>query len=267
MPCETITGRVAVVTGGSRGIGLAIAARLRQDGATVVITGRRAESLKAAGRRLSGLPGRGAVGTEVAHAADPEQARRCLDRTLERYGSLDVLVNNAATSPVLGQLADLDLAVADKLTRVNMYAPVHWAGLAYRSWMQKHGGAILNIASIGGLVAADQVGYYNATKAALIHLTRQLAAEMGPGVRVNAIAPGLVKTEMSRTLWQDRESGLAGRLPLGRLGTPEDIAAGAAFLLGDDADWITGHTLVIDGGALARPDPTGWTDPSPPPTL
>src|SRR3954451_13692100 len=118
--------------------------------------------------------------------------------------------------------------------------------------MQEHGGSVLNIASIGGLSVETSIGAYNATKAALLHLTRTLAAELAPGVRVNAIAPGLVKTDMARALWEPNEAAIAKGMPLHRLGEPEDIAQASAFLLSDAASWITGATLVVDGGALTR---------------
>jgi NAD(P)-dependent dehydrogenase (short-subunit alcohol dehydrogenase family) len=119
--------------------------------------------------------------------------------------------------------------------------------------MAERGGVVLNIASVGGLSVETSIAYYNVTKAAVIHLTRQLAAELGPRTRVNAIAPGLVKTDFARALWETGENVLGSRLPLGRLGEPEDIAGPAVFLASDAASWITGQTLVVDGGALVRP--------------
>jgi NAD(P)-dependent dehydrogenase (short-subunit alcohol dehydrogenase family) len=119
--------------------------------------------------------------------------------------------------------------------------------------MRQHGGSIVNIASVCGLVTEHGIGYYNATKAAVIHLTKQFAMELAPGVRVNAIAPGLVKTQLARALWEDDEESVAKHMPLGRLGEPEDIAHAAAFLAGDAASWMTGQTLVVDGGSIIRP--------------
>jgi NAD(P)-dependent dehydrogenase (short-subunit alcohol dehydrogenase family) len=188
----------------------------------------------------------------VANAGEPEQAEACVDATLERFGALDILVNNAATNPYMGPTIDIDLPRLDKTIAVNWRAPLVWSQLAWRRRMQEHGGAILNVASIGGLSVESTIGAYNATKAALLHLTRTLAAELAPGVRVNAIAPGLVKTDMARALWEPHEAAMASTMPLGRLGEPVDIGRAAAFLCSDAASWITGATLVVDGGALSR---------------
>jgi NAD(P)-dependent dehydrogenase (short-subunit alcohol dehydrogenase family) len=170
--------------------------------------------------------------------------------TVERFGSVDVLVNNAATNPYYGPLIDLDTPRADKTVRVNQTGYLEWARSAWRAGMSDQGGVVLNLASIGGLTVEGGLGWYNVTKAAVIHLTSQLAGELGPLVRVNALAPGLVKTEMARALWESGEESIARRLPLRRLGEVEDIANAALFLCSDAASWITGHTLVIDGGAL-----------------
>lgn len=238
-----MTGRVALVTGGSRGIGFAIAERITCAGGQVVITGRRAADLDEAARQL----GDGCHGV-VAHAADAEAARQAVHTTLERFGRLDYLVNNAGTNPYFGPLLGLDSACAEKTFSVNQWAPVLWCQEAVREWMGEHGGVILNVASAGGVLVEPGLGFYNATKAALIHLTRQLAAELGPGVRVNALAPGVVKTSFARALWEDHEEDRAEALPLRRLGVPGDVAGPAAFLLSDAASWITGETLVVDGG-------------------
>jgi NAD(P)-dependent dehydrogenase (short-subunit alcohol dehydrogenase family) len=170
--------------------------------------------------------------------------------TVERFGAVDILVNNAATNPYYGPIIELDTGRADKTVRVNQTGYLEWAQAAWRSHQAEHGGVILNLASIGGLSVEGGIGWYNVTKAAVIHLTRQLAGELGPGVRVNGLAPGLVKTQFARALWEPAEETIAGRLPLRRLGEPADIANAALFLCSDAASWITGHTLVIDGGAL-----------------
>jgi NAD(P)-dependent dehydrogenase (short-subunit alcohol dehydrogenase family) len=240
-------GKVALVTGSSRGIGLAIAAELAQSGARVMLSSRKAEALEAAAAGIDGE-----VAWFAANAGEPEQAEACIAATMARFGAVDLLVNNAATNPYMGPTIDIDLPRLDKTIAVNWRAPLYWSHLAWHASMQANGGSILNVASVGGLSVESSIGAYNATKAALLHLTRTLAAELAPGVRVNAIAPGLVKTDMARALWEPNEAAMAKVMPLARLGEPEDIARASAFLLSDQASWITGATLVIDGGALTR---------------
>ena len=241
-----LTDRTALVTGASKGIGRAIAAALAGAGARVMLSSRKQEALDEAAADIDGE-----TATFAAHAGEPEQAEACVDATVEAFGGVDILVNNAATNPYMGPTIDIDLPRHDKTWQVNFRGPVVWSQLAWQRHMKDHGGSIVNIASIGGLSVEPSIGIYNTTKAALIHLTRTLAVELGPsGVRVNAVAPGLVKTDMARALWEPAEDQLAGHMPLRRLGEPEDIAAAVAFLSSDLASWITGHTLVVDGGAL-----------------
>jgi len=240
-------GKVALVTGSSRGIGRAIATELAASGARVMLSSRKAEDLEAAAAAIDGE-----VAWTVANAGEPDQAEACVAATVERFGAVDILVNNAATNPYMGPTIDIDLPRLDKTIAVNWRAPLYWSQLAWRASMQERGGVILNVASVGGLSVEPTIGAYNATKAALLHLTRTLAAELAPGVRVNAIAPGLVKTDMARALWERHEEAMARVMPLGRLGEPVDIAQASAFLCSDAASWITGATLVVDGGALTR---------------
>jgi NAD(P)-dependent dehydrogenase (short-subunit alcohol dehydrogenase family) len=240
-------GKVALVTGSSRGIGLAIATELAASGARVMLSSRKPDALEAAAAGIDGE-----VAWFAANAGEPEQAEACVAATVERFGAVDLLVNNAATNPYMGPTIDIDLPRLDKTIAVNWRAPLYWSHLAWHASMQANGGAILNVASVGGLSVESSIGAYNATKAALLHLTRTLAAELAPGVRVNAIAPGLVKTDMARALWEPNEAAMAKVMPLARLGEPEDIAQASAFLLSDHASWITGTTLVVDGGALTR---------------
>ncbi len=143
---------------------------------------------------------------------------------MARFGAVDVLVNNAGTNPYFGPLADLEPILAEKITRLNQFGPVLWSQLVWKAWMSEHGGAIVNIASLGGLHTELGIGYYNATKAAVIHLTRQLAMEMAPSVRVNGVAPGIVRTHLAKALWENHEEQLRAALPLGRIGEPDDIA-------------------------------------------
>ncbi|MCE1180552.1 MAG: SDR family oxidoreductase [Micrococcales bacterium] len=242
-----LTGRVAVVTGASRGIGQAIAASLHELGATVVLTARTEEAATAAaaevGERAHGIG---------AHVADEEQAQACIAQVMERFGRLDILVNNAGTNPAPGPVIAQDRSRFMKTMEVNLWAPVLWTGLAHRAWMGEHGGVVINTASIGGLHVSDMIGTYNVSKAALIHATRQMAMELGPKVRVNAIAPGVVRTKLAEALWKEHEAEVSAATPLGRIGEPEDVGSVVAFLASDAASWVTGEVFVIDGGQLLR---------------
>ena len=240
-----LDGCVALITGGSRGIGLAIAQEMAASGARVMISSRKADVLEAA---VATLDGDGAW--FAANAGDPDDAAACVAATVERFGTVDILVNNAATNPYMGKTIDIDRPRLDKTISVNWAGPLMWTQLAWQAAMREHGGTVLNIASIGGMSVETSIGAYNATKAALLHLTRTLAAELSPGVRVNAIAPGLVKTDMARALWEPNEAAIAKTLPMHRLGEPADIGRAAVFLCSESASWITGTSLVVDGGAL-----------------
>lgn len=252
MSGQELAGRVAVVTGGSRGIGEAIATAFAHEGANVIITSRKQDAVDAAAERIRAKRPTGEVMSLAAHAAKPEAAAAVMSAAAEAFGPVSILVNNAATNPYMGPLVDIDVARADKTVSVNMLAPILWTHAAVAAGLGDDG-TVVNIASVGGLRIDPMIGYYNATKAALIHITRQLAYEMGPTVRVNAIAPGLVKTELARALWEPNEEFFASRMPLRRLGTVEDIANAALFLASPRSAWITGHTLVVDGGALVNP--------------
>jgi NAD(P)-dependent dehydrogenase (short-subunit alcohol dehydrogenase family) len=246
-----LDGKVALVTGGSRGIGRAIATRFAQAGAKVMLSSRKPDALAEAAASMEGLGAE--VAWYAANVGDPDAAQACVDATVERFGSLDVLVNNAATNPYYGPLMELDLARAEKTVQVNLEAALVWTQCAWRASMEAGGGSVINVSSVGGLSVEHGIGWYNVTKAALVHLTRQLAAELGPDVRVNALAPGLVRTDFARALWESSGDAVAKRLPLKRLGEPDDIARAALFLASEAASWITGHVLVVDGGALAMP--------------
>jgi NAD(P)-dependent dehydrogenase (short-subunit alcohol dehydrogenase family) len=247
-----LTGKTAIVTGASRGIGLAIAEGLIEAGANVVLTSRHQDAADAAAEPL----GERALGI-AAHAVDGDAAKACIDRTLQRFGAIDILVNNAGTNPAYGPLVDMDQVRFTKTMDLNAWAPVLWSGLVWHAWMKEHGGAIVNTASIGAYGIGPSMGVYHGSKAAIVHLTRHQAVEMGPGVRVNGVAPGLVRTKMAEALWKDHEESVANRTPLGRVGEPEDIAPAVVFLCSDGARWITGETITIDGGQIhARSSPS-----------
>jgi NAD(P)-dependent dehydrogenase (short-subunit alcohol dehydrogenase family) len=247
-----LAGKTTVITGASRGIGKAIAMAFAGQGANVVLASRRQESLDAVAAEMAAKYPDVGVLAKAAHAGEPEQAAACIDAAVQRFGGIDVLVNNAGTNPHYGPLVDIEPAAAAKTVQVNQFAVVLWTQLAWKAGMQQHGGVVINMASIGGLLTEPGLGYYNATKAAVIHLTRQFATELAPNVRVNAIAPGVVRTHLARGLWENHEQQLAERLPLGRIGEPDDIADAALFLAGDASRWMTGQTLVVDGGATIR---------------
>jgi NAD(P)-dependent dehydrogenase (short-subunit alcohol dehydrogenase family) len=240
-----LEGKVALVTGASRGIGAAIAKVFAENGASVVLTARKQEGLDEAVADI-----KGETHTIAAHAGSPDAAESTVRATIERYGRLDVLVNNAATNPHMGRLIDVDLPRWDKTFEVNLRGPLVWTQQAWLQWMKANGGSILNIASIGGMSAGGAIGVYDTTKAALIFLTRHLATELGPKVRVNAISPGLVKTDFARALWEAAGEDASFPWPMRRIGVPDDIASTALFLSSDHAAWVTGTVAVVDGGAL-----------------
>jgi NAD(P)-dependent dehydrogenase (short-subunit alcohol dehydrogenase family) len=238
-----LEGRTALITGGSRGIGRAIAASFASAGAKVMITARTAADLQSTAESIDGE-----VAWQQANVSDEAAASKAVEATVREFGRIDVLVNNAATNPYMGPLMGITTGQMSKTVDTNLAAPLRWTQLAWDAWMAANGGVVLNVSSIGGFTVERDIGYYNASKAALIHMTRQLAVELGPQVRVVGIAPGLVKTEMAAALWDGREDLLAARIPRGRLGTPLDIGSAALFLSSSAADWITGTTLTVDGG-------------------
>jgi NAD(P)-dependent dehydrogenase (short-subunit alcohol dehydrogenase family) len=252
---QELQGKVALVTGASKGIGRAIAKALAAGGAAVMISARKQAGLDEAAATISAATPGVRVATFAANAGEPDQAAACVAATVEQLGALDILVNNAATNPSMGATIDAELPAWDKTFQVNVRGTFVWTQLAWRAWMRDHGGSVINLSSIGGLRGDAAIGVYNTTKAAIVHLTKILAVELGPGVRVNCIAPGLVKTDFARALWEPAGDAVAAGLPMRRLGEPDDIAGAARFLAGPGAAWITGHTLVVDGGALAGATP------------
>jgi NAD(P)-dependent dehydrogenase (short-subunit alcohol dehydrogenase family) len=243
----SLDGKVALVTGASKGIGKAIAAGMATAGARVMLSSRKQDQLDAAAAEMAGE-----TAVFAANAGDLDAAAACVEATIETFGGLDILVNNAGTNPYYGATLGVDPPRYDKTFDVNVRGPVFWSQQAWERSFKDHPGVIINIASTGGLRGEFGLGVYNVTKAALIHLTRQLAGELGP-TRVVGIAPGLVNTDFAALLVENFGDALVAALPTKRLGEPEDIANLAVFLASDKASWITGETYVIDGGAGVAP--------------
>ncbi|MGW4872711.1 SDR family oxidoreductase [Streptomyces chartreusis] len=239
-----LSGKVALVTGASRGIGYGVAEALVARGDRVVITGRGEDALKEAVEQLGAE--RAVYVAGKAH--DEAHQAVAVERAMEAFGRVDYLVNNAGTNPVFGPLADLDLNVARKVFETNVISALGFAQKTWHAWQKDNGGAIVNIASVAGIAPSPFIAAYGVSKAAMINLTQQMAHEFAPKVRVNAIAPAVVKTKFAQALYEGRESEAAASYPLGRLGVPSDIGGAAAFLTSDQSDWVTGQTLVVDGG-------------------
>lgn len=245
----SLDGRVALVTGASRGIGSAIALALAEQGAQVVLSSRKQADLEVEAERINSRFPQRAVAI-AAHAGKAEDLQRLVDGAIARFGRIDILVNNAATNPYFGPVLSAELSAWDKTFEVNLRGVFLLTKLVYEASMEKKGGAIVNVASVGGLRPGLGLGVYNVTKAGVIMLTRQLARELGGTVRVNAVAPGLVKTRFAEALWGNEailERVLAAN-PMGRIGMPDEIAGAVAFLASDAASYINGEVLVIDGG-------------------
>lgn len=245
----SVEGKVIVVTGASRGIGLATALEFANSGASgVTITSRKPDNIEAARDEMI------AAGVDAdrvlalaARADSVEDAAMAMEETVSRFGSVDVLVNNAGTNPSAGSLMDVDLGAVQKTWDVNLLGPLLWARAAYAAGMDKSGGAIVNVASVAGLKPGPITGAYNISKAGVVHLTRQLAFELAPDIRVNAVAPAVVRTRLAGMLLQD-EAAAARSHPLGRVGEPEDVARMIVFLGSDASSWMTGAIIPVDGG-------------------
>ncbi|NEA36965.1 SDR family oxidoreductase [Streptomyces sp. SID13031] len=237
--------KTAIVTGASRGIGLAIAKRLVADGAHVIITGRKQEALDEA---IADLGGRDNAMAVAGNAADGAHRASVVAAAVATYGSVDLLVNNTGINPIYGSLLDVDSTVAAKMVDTNVLASIAWVKACSDAWMRVHGGSVVNLSSVAGLSPSPGIGWYGATKAMLSRVTAELAVELAPLIRVNAVAPAVVKTRFAGALYEGREDKVAASYPLKRLGTPEDVASLVWFLLSDEASWITGQTITIDGG-------------------
>ncbi|MCW2494618.1 SDR family oxidoreductase [Jatrophihabitans sp.] len=249
-PGRRFAGTVALVTGASRGIGLAIAARIVAEGGQVVITARNAEGLADAVATLGGPESATAV---AGKADDPAHQAETFQTITDRHGRLDVLVNNTGVNPAYGPLTELDDVAARKIMDVNVLSALSWTRQALKAGLGRDSlGSVVNIASVAGLAPSPGIGYYGVSKSALIGLTFQLAAELSPRVRVNAVAPAVVRTKFAAALYESDEEAASSMYPLERLGEPEDVGAAAAFLASADAAWITGQTIVVDGGRSLR---------------
>ena len=244
-----LSGRVALVTGASRGIGSAIAHSLAEQGAQVVLSSRRQADLDEEAARINSEHPEAAIAI-AAHAGRPDDLERLVGEVMKRFSRVDILVNNAATNPYFGPVMGAELAAWDKTFEVNLRGMFILTKLVYEASMETHGGSVVNVASVGGLRPGLGLGVYNITKAGVIMFTRQLAKEIGGMVRVNAVAPGLIKTRFAEALWGNEailDRVLAAN-PMGRIGVPEEVASAVVFLASDAASYINGEVIVIDGG-------------------
>ena len=241
-----LDGKAALITGGTRGIGRSIAEAYVAAGAAVCVMARKADELAETSEALAGQGG--TVTTFAGSAGDPDAIEACVAQCVSELGGVDVLVNNAGTNPTFEPLVDVQYRAVRKVLEVNLEGPLLLTQASWRAWMQDHGGVVINVASVGGIRPSIGLGMYNTSKAGLIHMTRQLAMELGPTVRVNCLAPGLVKTFFARALYEHGEDAIAARMPMKRLGVPDDLAGAALFLASDASAWLTGEILVVDGG-------------------
>jgi len=245
----SLKGKVVIVTGGSRGIGRAIALEYASAGADIVVASRKLDACKAAANEIEKL-GRRALPVS-AHTGNMEHLEHLVEETLNHFGRIDVLVNNAATNPHFGATIDIEKGAWDKTFDVNVDGVFFLTQLVFNRWMREHRGVIVNIASVAGLRPAPMTGTYCVTKAALIMLTEVLAAELGAyNIRVNAIAPGFIRTDMSKAVWtSDMFKERSKLFPIPRLGETDDVLGAALYLASDASAFVTGETIVIDGGS------------------
>lgn len=252
-----LTGKVCVVTGSSRGIGKSVALAFAMQGGSVVISSRKAAACDEAASEINTLCGREAAIAVSASIGVKEELRNLIDATVARFGRLDVLVCNAASNPAYGPMATLDDDQFRKLFENNILA-THWLiQMASPHMLKQGGGSIIVMSSIGGLRGSEVIGGYNVTKAADLQIVRNMAQELGPhGIRVNAISPGLIKTDFAKSLWENPEllEKFKQGSALRSIGTPQDIAGAAVFLASQEAAFVTGQNIIVDGGVMVMGD-------------
>ena len=248
-----LTGKVAIITGSSRGIGLAIAAALAEHGCKVVISSRKQDSCDEVAQAINAQHGEGTAIAVAASISDKEALQNLVDETRRQFGRIDVLVCNAASNPYYGPMAGISDDQFRKILDNNVVAN-HWLiSMVAPEMLERGEGSIVIVSSIGGLTSSTVIGAYNISKAADFQLARNLAAEFGPrGVRVNCIAPGLIKTDFARALWENPDTlkAVTRATPLRRIGEPHEIAGAAVFLASPASTFMTGQTMVVDGGSM-----------------
>ncbi|HEY1941088.1 MAG TPA: SDR family oxidoreductase [Roseiarcus sp.] len=247
-----LAGRVAVVTGSSRGIGKAIAERLAEHGARVVVSSRKVDACSAVADAINAERGAGAAIAIAANISSKSDLQRLVDETLRQFGRIDVLVCNAASNPYYGPMAGISDEQFRKVLENNVLAN-HWLiQMAAPGMIERKDGSIIIVSSVAGLKGSEALGAYAVSKAADLQLARNLADEWGPhNVRVNCIAPGLVRTDFARALWENPSTlrAVTASTPLRRIGEPDEIAGAAVFLASAAGSFVTGQTIVVDGGA------------------
>ncbi len=249
-----LEGKVAVVTGASKGIGEAMARGLAEFGAKVVVSSRKQEAVDQVAEEFV-QDGLDAIGIEC-HVAKEDHRKNLINKTIEHYGRLDILINNAGTNPYFGPIENMPMEAYQKTMDINLNAPMDLSRLAFPHMKKNGSGSVIHISSIEGIHASAGFAAYNLSKAGLVMLAQNQAAEWGKdNVRVNVICPGLVKTKLSRMLWEGdaRTASINKTVPLGRMAVPDEMAGLAVFLASDASSYMTGSVLVNDGGILHAP--------------